>query len=65
MEDNIKNQSSDIPQILNWRSEDQTKIQIALNEDDFKILKDEYLSDHWLDLPHILNYVTYEFLGGY
>ena len=27
------------------------------------ILKVEYLSNHWLDLPQILNYVNYEFLG--
>ena len=33
-------------------------------EDDLKVLKVEYLSNHWSDLPQILNYVTYEFLGG-
>ena len=34
-------------------------------EDELKMLKIEYLSNHWLDLPQILNYVNYEFLGGY
>ena len=33
-------------------------------EDDLKVLKVEYLSNQSSDLPQILNYVTYEFLGG-
>ena len=44
MEDNLKtlkvnylsNNWLDLPQILNWSSEDQTKIQNALNEDDLR-----------------------------
>ena len=70
-EDNIKilkveylsNHWSDLLQILNWSSEDQTKNQNTLNEEDLKLLKVEYLSN-WLDLPQILNYSTYEFLVG-
>ena len=33
-------------------------------EDELKMLKIEYLSNHWLDLSQILNYVNYEFIGG-
>ena len=32
-------------------------------EDNLKILKVEYLSNHWLDIPQILNYVTDAILG--
>ena len=38
--------------ILNLSLGDQTKLNM---EDDLKILKVEYLSNHWSDLPQILN----------
>ena len=50
----------DFPQIWNLGSGDQTKIKNAWNEDDpiedyLKILKVEYLCNHWSDLPEIWN----------
>jgi hypothetical protein len=29
-------------------------------EDDLKLLKDEYLSNHWSDLPQILNLSSWD-----
>ena len=57
----LSNHWSDLPQILNFSSGDQTKIKKPLKrrqlqmEEHFKILKVEYLSNHWSDLPQILN----------
>ena len=34
---------------------DQTKMINTWNDDDLKIFKVEYLSNHWSDLPQILN----------
>ena len=33
-------------------------------EDDLKLWKVEYLSNHWSDFLQILNHVTFEILGG-
>ena len=73
-EENIKSWISQQPGIvfssnLKLSSGDQTKI-ICFEwrqhpiEDNLKMLKVDYLSNYWSDLPQILNYVTYEFLGG-
>ena len=70
MEDDLKilkveylsNNWSDLPQIWNLSSGDQTKMENAPNEDNppikdnLTILKVEYLSNYWLDLPQILVY---------
>ena len=67
---NISATSTDFPQISKLSLGDQTKTKRTSKgrrppmEDKLKILKLEYLSNHWLDLPQILNYITYEFLGG-
>jgi hypothetical protein len=50
---------SDLPQILNTRLSEHTKIENCLKwrqpqmKDDLKILKLEYLSNHLSDLPHL------------
>ena len=54
----LSNHWSDLPQILNLSSGDQTKIKMlrmkttnGRMEEDLKILIVEYLSNHWSDLP--------------
>ena len=57
---------SDLPQILNISSWDQTRVKKGFNgrrplmEDDLKIGKFEYLRSHWLDLPQILSSLNFE-----
>jgi hypothetical protein len=57
----FKNHWSDLIQILNLSSVDQTKVYRSLKlktnptEDDLKILNVEYLSNPWSDLIKILN----------
>ena len=56
----LSNHWSDLTQIFNWSSGDQTIINILKwrrppMEDDLKILKVEYLSNRWSDHPRILN----------
>ena len=41
----LSNHGSDLPQIWDLSSGDQTKIKSAWNEDDLKILKVEYITD--------------------
>jgi hypothetical protein len=55
---NIKSGISQLPQILNLSSGEQTKIKNAERptiEDNLKILIVEYLSNHLSDLPQILH----------
>ena len=52
----LSNHWSDLPQILNSISGDQTKTKNTWNKDYLKILKVEYLNNYWLDLPQILNW---------
>ena len=60
-EEYLKNHWSDLIQILNLSSGDQTKVyrsltlKVTLMEDDLKILNAQYLSNHWSDLIQILN----------
>ena len=61
MEDNLRilkveyisNHWSDLPEISNFMSGDQTKIYNTWNEDNLNILLVKYLSNHYSDLPQI------------